>query len=44
MKMIIVLDKICLVGVITVSFYVGYKAGIISQTVKEVTKTVDGVN
>ena len=28
MKMIIVLDKICLAGVIMISAYVGYKAGV----------------
>ena len=27
MKMIIVLDKICLIGVVGVSMYVGYKIG-----------------
>ena len=34
MKMIIVLDKICLLGVIGISLYVGYKAGVAETEVK----------
>lgn len=34
MKMIIVLDKICLMGVIAVSLYIGYKAGEVSNDIR----------
>ena len=34
MKMVIVLDKICLLGVVVVSTYVGYKAGVAATEVK----------
>lgn len=33
MKMIIVLDKICLLGVIAASAYAGYKIGVASEKV-----------
>ena len=35
MKMIYVLDKICLIGVIGVSFYAGYKVGLKNAKGKE---------
>ena len=34
MKMIIVLDKICLIGVIAISAYVGYKTGCAATVLK----------
>ena len=34
MKMIIVLDKICLAGVIAISVYAGYKAGVMNTEIK----------
>ena len=40
MKMVIVLDKVLLVGVIAVSFYAGYKAGTLATDVK---KTLDNI-
>ena len=36
MKMIIVLDKICLAGVVGLSLYVGYKAGLAHGKVKKI--------
>lgn len=44
MKMIIVLDKICLMGVIAVSLYVGYKAGEASAVVKQAAKDLEKTN
>ena len=38
MKMIIVLDKICLMGVIAISVYVGYNAGVLACA-KDLNKT-----
>ena len=40
MKMVIVLDKICLIGVIAVSLSVGYKAGVKATEIKYAMKTV----
>lgn len=37
MKMIIVLDKICLAAVIVTSVYIGYKAGVTAAAVKYAT-------
>jgi len=34
MRMIIVLDKICLMGVIAVSLAIGYKAGVTATEIK----------
>ena len=34
MRMIIVLDKVCLAGVIAISFYAGYKAGELANDIK----------
>ena len=34
MKMIIVLDKICLMGVIGISLMIGYKAGVMATEIK----------
>lgn len=39
MKMIIVLDKICLVGVIGVSLYAGYKLGRRAERLEKTLKT-----
>ena len=39
MKMIIVLDKICLAGVIGVSAYVGYKLGRKAEKLEATLKT-----
>ena len=36
MKMIIVLDKICLAGAVGLSLYVGYKAGLAHGKVKKI--------
>lgn len=38
MKMIIVLDKICLAGVVGVSLYVGYKVGVAHTELREAKK------
>lgn len=44
MKMIIVLDKICLACVVGVSLYVGYKAGEASATLKQACKEIEKTN
>lgn len=44
MKMVIVLDKICLLGVVIVSTYVGYKAGVAATEVKFAMKSVGKTN
>lgn len=35
MKMVIVLDKLCLICVIGASLYVGYKAGVAHEKIRE---------
>ena len=41
MKMIIVLDKICLAGVIAVSLTIGYKAGVKNTELKYALKNIE---
>ena len=41
LKMIIVLDKICLMGVIGASLLIGYKAGVVATEVKFATNSMN---
>lgn len=44
MRMIIVLDKICLIGVIAISAYAGYKIGVASKEIENAFNSINRSN